>query len=698
MPSSRRVRPVAAVAAGAAVLVLLLHGCSQEPTDPTESGTRARYILTIGAGSSSASGLVTSDRGGISCSIVGGTGGTDASGRCSRSYEAGAVVSVTATAAGGGELKLEAEWGTTCTPNVEDHRVCQVTMDSDRNVAPTFVPVSNSFTLTVSGGAGGNGTVYSTPIGITCTITNGQAASGNCSAGFPRGTKVKLTAKASGARRLKAWAGGECEASGDGTGTTSGSCTTTVARNVGVVVSFDVQAAAADAGSMGQWDAPISWPAVAINAALLPNRRVLTYSRHDHVPLLWDPASPGTFTDLVLPADFFCSGFSLLRDGRLLVAGGHAGTDNYGIKTAYLFDYTTSQWTRATDMRNGRWYPTNTTLPNGQVLTISGGDTAAKLNLIPEVYAPGTNKWRALTAASRSVPYYPMMFVAPNGSVFNVGPDQATAFLNTAGKGSWSSGPSRNFGYRDYGTAVMYDGGKILVVGGGNTPTNTAEAIDLTGAGSWSYVGSMAVPRRQLNATLLADGKVLVTGGTNATGFNSAPTSSAVLAAELWDPANPGQWRQLSSMSHHRLYHSTALLLPDARVLSVGSGQPAASGLTDDYTAEIFSPPYLFNPDGTPATRPVITTAPASVAYGQTFTVKTGSAASITRVTLIRLSAVTHSFNQNQRMNVLSFSAGSSAITVTAPLDANLAPPGHYMLFIVNGNGVPSVAKIVRLH
>jgi hypothetical protein len=349
-------------------------------------------------------------------------------------------------------------------------------------------------------------------------------------------------------------------------------------------------------------------------------------------------------------------------------------------------------------MRNGRWYPTNTTLPNGQLLTISGGDTAGKVNLIPEVYAPGTNTWRALTTASRNVPYYPMMFVAPNGTVFYVGPEQATAFLNTTGKGSWTLGPARTCCYRDYGTAVMYDAGKILVVGGGDTPTKTAEAIDLTGASTWTPVGSMAVARRQVNATLLADGKVLVTGGTNATGFNSAPTSSAVLAAELWDPANPGAWTVLSSMSHYRLYHSTALLLPDARVLSVGSGQPAATGLTDDYTAEIFSPPYLFNQDGTPATRPVITSAPGNVAYGQAFTVQTTSAATITKVTWIRLSAVTHSFNQNQRMNVLSFSPGTGAITVTAPLNPNLAPPGHYMLFIVNGNGVPSLAKIVRIH
>jgi hypothetical protein len=175
------------------------------------------------------------------------------------------------------------------------------------------------------------------------------------------------------------------------------------------------------------------------------------------------------------------------------------------------------------------------------------------------------------------------------------------------------------------------------------------------------------------------------------------PTSSAVLAAELWNPASPGVWKKLASMSHHRLYHSTTLILADGRVLSAGSGEPAASGLTDDRTAEIFSPPYLFNPDGTPATRPVITSAPNSVTYGQVFTVRTPSAASVAKVTLVRLSAVTHSFNQNQRGNVLSFSPGSGTISVTAPANANLAPPGHYMMFIVNGNGVPSVAKFVRL-
>ncbi len=698
MPRSRRARLLASVGSLAVVAALLLHGCGPEPTAPPAPRGSPSNPLTIGAGRSAAGGTIMSSRGGISCTVVGATSASEVIGACTSVYPAGTVVSLTATAASDAALRLDEEWGASCQPNVEDHRVCQVTMDRDREVAATFVPASTSFTLSVSGGAGGSGTVYSTPSGISCTIAMGRAVSGNCSAGFPRGTQVKLTARIQQGQRLKAWAGGGCEAVTGGEKHVVESCTTTLSRNVGVVVSFDPLAAATLAGTMGQWAAPISWPAVAINAVLLPNGNVLTYGRNVYVPVLWSPSTPTTFTNLTRPADFFCSGHALMRDGRVLVTGGHSGRDNFGIKVAYIFDFRTNTWTRAADMLNGRWYPTSTTLGNGQVLTISGGDTAGALNILPEVYQPATNIWRALTSAVRSVPYYPMMFVAPNGRVFMAGPEQQSAYLNPSGRGSWVNGPLRNCCYRDYGSAVMYDAGKILVVGGGNTPTATAEQIDLSGAATWSYVGAMAVPRRQHNATLLADGKVLVTGGSNAVGFNPAPTSSAVLAAELWDPANPSVWKPLASMSHHRLYHSEAMLLPDGRVLSVGSGQPAATGLTDDYTAEIFSPPYLFKADGTPAARPVISSAPSTVAYGQTFTVNTSSASSIVRVTWIRLSAVTHSFNQNQRMNVLSFTKGTGQIIVTAPANFNLAPRGHYMLFIVNSSGVPSVAKVIKIN
>jgi len=188
MTRVRRVRALLAVAT--ASLLLLLHACGQEPTEPPGFSPGETYHLTVGTGSSSASGVVTSNRGGIECSITGGTAGAAASGICGGTFAAGTVVSVTATAVGGAVLKLDAEWGATCTPLVEAPQVCQITMDRDRSVAATFVPAPTTFTLSVAGGASGSGTVYSTPSGISCTIADGEAVSGNCSAGFARGTSV----------------------------------------------------------------------------------------------------------------------------------------------------------------------------------------------------------------------------------------------------------------------------------------------------------------------------------------------------------------------------------------------------------------------------------------------------------------------------------------------------------------------------
>jgi hypothetical protein len=152
----------------------------------------------------------------------------------------------------------------------------------------------------------------------------------------------------------------------------------------------------------------------------------------------------------------------------------------------------------------------------------------------------------------------------------------------------------------------------------------------------------------------------------------------------MWDPAT-GKWTTMDSITVYRGYHSTALLLPDGRVLSAGGEQTGAS-------AEIYSPPYLFK-----GARPTITSGPSSVKYGQVFLVSTPDAANISQVTWIRLSSVTHSFNQNQRLNHLQFAQASGGLNITAPANANLAPPGHYMLFLVNSNGVPSVASIIQI-
>jgi hypothetical protein len=200
----------------------------------------------------------------------------------------------------------------------------------------------------------------------------------------------------------------------------------------------------------------------------------------------------------------------------------------------------------------------------------------------------------------------------------------------------------------------------------------------------------MEYKRRQHNLTLLPDESVLATGGTGAPGFNNSEGS--VFPAELWDPASQ-TWRTLAAGNEARLYHSEAVLLPDARVLVPGGGHPSGGGTDPDhFSAEIYSPPYLFQ-----GPRPTITAAPATVRYGETFAVSTPDGASTAKVTWIRLSSVTHAFNMNQRINRLSFAPVAGGLDVTAPPNPRVCPPGHYLLFLVNGAGVPSVARVVRI-
>ena len=169
-------------------------------------------------------------------------------------------------------------------------------------------------------------------------------------------------------------------------------------------------------------------------------------------------------------------------------------------------------------------------------------------------------------------------------------------------------------------------------------------------------------------------------------------------AAELWNPQT-GHWAQLASNAVDRAYHSVSLLLPDGTVLHGASGDAnvASSNPVQAYpnqaNHEIFRPPYLFR-----GARPSITgLAKPTVAYGETFTVTTPNAAQITQVRWIRLGSVTHAFDANQRANVLSFTRSAGFVSVTAPAGANLAPPGHYLLFILNRNGVPSTGKIIQV-
>lgn len=256
---------------------------------------------------------------------------------------------------------------------------------------------------------------------------------------------------------------------------------------------------------------------------------------------------------------------------------------------------------------------------------------------------PASDSWRDLSGAEDLLPLgddnggiYPRTFLAPDGCVFKAGPQQPSWYLSTDGTGAWIKGPLSDFsGVRSYGSAVFYDEGKILIVGGGGDPgpeppTATAEVIDLNDlTPEWRSVASMAFARRHLNATLLPDGNVLVTGGTSSPSFNAS--EDTVLEAELWDPETE-EWTTLASMQRGRVYHSAALLLPDGRVIVGGGGRPPSGDQSiQNPDFEIFSPPYLSK-----GPRPEITSSPTTVGYGESFMMVTPDSDDIEIVSLVR--------------------------------------------------------------
>jgi hypothetical protein len=463
------------------------------------------------------------------------------------------------------------------------------------------------------------------------------------------------------------------------------------------------------AAAVGQWGPVMNWPLVAINVSLTKTGQVLMWDGGPDCigsssARLWDPAT-NTFTSVPNPDpfddnDIFCSGMAMLPDGRLLVAGGHDCTERLlGTPATNIFDPVTRQWTRGPDMHYARWYPTVTALADGRVLVTSGSDVGNNTWIpIPEVYDPVTNAWTELRGASQMIPNYPYMFGLPDGRVLVAGSDEGiipTRALNLATQ-TWDMIDPDPV---DGGSAVQYAPGKILKAGSSyladfgtwmsDPSANTAYVLDTTQASpAWRPTGSMANPRTHLDLTVLPDGSVLATGGDRHLGGNDA--STAVFPAELWSPVT-GTWTTLASMQTPREYHSTALLLPDGRVLVAGGGRNYVN-VNAFLSAEIYSPPYLFR-----GARPTVSSAPETMAYGGSFFVGTPDASNIASVSLVRTGSVTHSIDMDQRYVPLSFTRAAGGLTVQAPADANLAPPGTYMLFIVDANGVPSVAPFTRL-
>lgn len=470
----------------------------------------------------------------------------------------------------------------------------------------------------------------------------------------------------------------------------------------------------------GRWGSVVTWPIVPLHIHMMPNGKVLAWGREDQ-PWVWtppangDPSATGTFVEVPVPEMLFCAGHALLPNGTVLVSGGHV-EDDRGLDATYIFtaNGNSGSWSSANNARmaHGRWYPTVTVLPNGEALTMAGRDVLSTVVATSEIW--NGSGWRPVRGADKKFPYYPRNFVASNGKIYYAGEQTRTWWLtlNTAtSAGSWVEGPPHKWNFnRDYGSAVMYDDDKVLYVGGGgdpgsnwsqaytspktSVPTNTAEIINLGASNpQWQFTGSMQFGRRHLNATVLPNGEVLVTGGVSSGGaLNNL--ASPTRAAELWNPQS-GDWRTLASASVPRGYHAVSILLPNGLVLHGASGdanRPDGTLYPRQNSHEMFSPPYLFK-----GNRPTITSTESSVNYGETFDVVTPYARQITKVTWVRLASVTHAFDANQRLNTLSFTRTATGLRVTVPASATHAPPGHYALYVVNRNGVPSVGQVIKI-
>jgi beta-lactam-binding protein with PASTA domain len=451
---------------------------------------------------------------------------------------------------------------------------------------------------------------------------------------------------------------------------------------------------ATDPAVVGQWSPAVGWPLVAVHAVLMNNGKVLNW-QSGAAAKVWNPAT-GVFTDTPNSfTDIFCNGHVQLPNGKVVALGGGGPGPASATANVDLFDPQTQTWTPSTRMALKRWYPTGTVLPDGRILATGGADGCVTCYVqTPEVYDPVTEIWTLLSgAANLSTPSYPFMFVLPDGRVIQAGGSEiaiATHVLDV-GSRTWSLVDDRII---NGGSAVMYSPGLIMKAGSASDSgfsgpsSNTTFVLDMTRLNpAWRQTASMSFARSFLNLTVLPDGNVLATGGgTTRDGMNVA---NAVKEAELWSPAGE-TWTTMARMQTPRLYHSIALLLPDARVLVAGMG--ADGGVADQLSAEIFSPAYLFK-----GARPTIASSPQTLQYGTHFAVASPDSARIASVSLVRNSAVTHATNMEQRYLNLAFTPAADGLDVTAPANSNLAPPGNYMLFLVDVNGVPSMASFVQL-
>lgn len=474
----------------------------------------------------------------------------------------------------------------------------------------------------------------------------------------------------------------------------------------------------ADAARKGMWSEVYPWPLIPIHAVLLPDGRVFSFgstpagaSTASFGVDVWDNAGTPDQGHLFIANgtgnDVFCSTQLMLppvtgAPPEVMMAGGDTfagGQSSFiGIKGSTVYNGLSNALSAGQPMNQPRWYASAITLVTGETY-IQGGFGGAAL---PEVRQLD-GSFRQLTTADTSFLLwsYPRNYVMPDGRVFGYDFEGRMYFVDTAGTGRVSPRTILPLQYFGTGSSAMFRPGRILQVGGN---TNATAVIDVTsGNPVFTPTQSVSTVRKLMNATLLPDGQVLVTGGSPV--WNETPGANTT--AEVWNPVS-GQWTVGAAGARPRLYHSTALLLPDGSVMTGGGGAPAPAGQDPrgEQNVEVYYPAYLFTADGRRAERPSITAAPEALALGKSFSLQV-SGSGVSRVTLVKSGSATHGWNFDQRFLELSFTrAGSGTGTggatvhdlqVNAPSKAGEITPGYYLLFVFDDQGVPSVARILRM-
>ncbi|HEX5206624.1 MAG TPA: galactose oxidase-like domain-containing protein [Steroidobacteraceae bacterium] len=475
---------------------------------------------------------------------------------------------------------------------------------------------------------------------------------------------------------------------------------------------------------------PYQMPINPISATMLPTGKVLLVagSENDatnnskgaesYRAAVWDPTGTTESSIAVknLNYDVFCSGTAALPDGRSLIVGGTSDYTFTGENRASIFNPISGEFIQSQNMANGRWYASALALGDGRVMAMSGLTLTGGTNTTIEIYdlrSAGTG-WGAPTSVPFTPPLYPRIFLLPNGKVFYTGQGQSSSTANSwifdpAAAGWTVSAPT---------TANRMSGSSVLLpllppnytphvinFGGGSPATSTTELIDLSASSpSWTPGPNMSTGRIQMNAVLLPNGNVLAEGGS----VNNESPDTLGKTADLYDPGSNTirSGGSGGTAAYSRLYHSTALLLPDATVMSMGSN-PGARG-SYEAAIEIYTPPYLFDATDHPITnnRPNITGISSTlVGYNALLSVSYTSTSAISSAVLMRVGSDTHAFDMEQRMVGLcgptpeqpTCNGSNNTINLTTPPNGNVAPPGYYMLFLLDSAGVPSKASFIQL-